>query len=353
MPAARAVWVLCLVPVCVFMAAVFFAPTIAFLSRSVLDPSPGLGHFRQLFTSPVYLAVTLSTARISAAGHARDGPPRVSRGGVRRVAVAAHGEPPAPARAVSAVDEPPRAELRVDGPAPAHRRRQPDPRRPRADQRAAVARVQRARRRHRDDARPASLRRPPDVREHAAGRPRAPARRAKSRRRADRELPPRVPAPHRARRGRRGAPGLRPGHGLLRDPRAPRRPRRHHDRDADRAPDHHAPQLGLRIRAVRAADGERARRARRGELAGGHPPARGRRPLPARGRHGGRRGRARPRRARRGAVVDRRAPRRPRARAPSASRPDAAMASPRRRPGVARHRGERASTSSCSPRSRS
>ena len=63
---ARRVWVLCLVPVCVFMAGLFFAPVVAFLARSVLEPEVGLGHFRQLVASPVYMAVTLSTARISA-----------------------------------------------------------------------------------------------------------------------------------------------------------------------------------------------------------------------------------------------------------------------------------------------
>ena len=64
--ATRGVWICCLIPVCLFMATIFFAPTLQFLSRSVLDPSPGLGHFRPLFTSPVYLSVTLATARLSA-----------------------------------------------------------------------------------------------------------------------------------------------------------------------------------------------------------------------------------------------------------------------------------------------
>ena len=63
--APRGVWICCLIPLCLFMVALFFAPTLQFLSRSVLDPSPGLEHVRQLFTRPVYLAVTLATARIS------------------------------------------------------------------------------------------------------------------------------------------------------------------------------------------------------------------------------------------------------------------------------------------------
>lgn len=58
-------WGLLLLPLVVFLLVVFVGPLLLILARSFTDPQPGLGNYRDFFSSAVYSKVLANTFRIS------------------------------------------------------------------------------------------------------------------------------------------------------------------------------------------------------------------------------------------------------------------------------------------------